>query len=77
MTVGIALLGGRALGRVAAPVMASEAGGVSPLRRPNPGVAAGLSIIPGLGQLYSLVPAQGPVLLPALDPVHDRSRRSC
>jgi hypothetical protein len=32
--------------------MASEAGGVSPLRRPNPGVAAGLSIVPGLGQLY-------------------------
>jgi hypothetical protein len=33
--------------------MASEAGGVSPLRRPNPGLAAGLSIIPGLGQLYN------------------------
>jgi hypothetical protein len=33
--------------------MASEAGGVNPLRRPNPGVAAGLSIIPGLGQLYT------------------------
>jgi hypothetical protein len=40
-------------GRVAAPVMASEAGGVSPLRRPNPGLAATLSIIPGLGQLYN------------------------
>jgi len=33
--------------------MASEAGGVNPLRRPNPGLAAGLSIIPGLGQLYT------------------------
>ncbi len=33
--------------------MASEAGGVSPLRRPNPGLAAGLSIVPGLGQLYT------------------------
>ena len=36
--------------------MASEAGGVSPLRRPNPGVAAGLSIVPGLGQLYNRHP---------------------
>src|ERR1700685_3374634 len=36
--------------------MASEAGGVAPLRRPNPGVAAGLSIIPGLGQLYIWYP---------------------
>ena len=36
--------------------MASEAGGVTPLRRPNPGVAAGLSIIPGLGQLYIWYP---------------------
>ncbi|MFI5287113.1 MAG: hypothetical protein ACHQ4F_12435 [Candidatus Dormibacteria bacterium] len=33
--------------------MASDAGGVSPLRRPNPGLAAGLSIVPGLGQLYT------------------------
>ena len=33
--------------------MASEAGGLSPLRRPNPGIAAGLSIVPGLGQLYT------------------------
>jgi hypothetical protein len=33
--------------------MASEAGGVSPLRRPNPGLAAALSIVPGLGQLYN------------------------
>ncbi len=40
-------------GRVTAPVMASEAGGVSPLRRPNPGLAATLSIVPGLGQLYN------------------------
>ena len=39
-------------GRVAAQAMASEAGGVSPLRRPNPGVAAGLSIVPGLGHFY-------------------------
>jgi hypothetical protein len=36
--------------------MASEAGGVSPLRRPNPGLAAGLSVIPGLGQLYTWHP---------------------
>jgi hypothetical protein len=36
--------------------MASEAGGVTPLRRPNPGLAAGLSIIPGLGQLYTWHP---------------------
>ena len=36
--------------------MASEAGGVSPLRRPNPGLAAGLSIVPGLGQLYTWHP---------------------
>jgi hypothetical protein len=44
------------LGRAAAQAMASEAGGVSPLRRPNPGVAAGLSIVPGLGQLYNRHP---------------------
>jgi hypothetical protein len=36
--------------------MATEAGGVSPLRRPNPGLAAGLSIVPGLGQLYNRQP---------------------
>ena len=36
--------------------MASEAGGVSPLRRPNPGLAAGLSIVPGLGQLFTGYP---------------------
>ncbi len=39
--------------------MASEAGGVSPLRRPNPGIAAGLSIVPGLGQLYNRHPRKG------------------
>ena len=36
--------------------MAAEAGGVSPLRYPNPGLAAGLSVIPGLGQLYTWHP---------------------
>jgi hypothetical protein len=36
--------------------MAAEAGGVSPLRRPNPGLAASLSIVPGLGQLYNRQP---------------------
>jgi cell division protein FtsW (lipid II flippase) len=36
--------------------MASEAGGVTPLRCPNPGLAAGLSIVPGLGQLYTWHP---------------------
>ena len=45
--------------RVAAPVMASEAGGVSPLRRRNPGLAAALSIVPGLGQLYNGHPRKG------------------
>ncbi len=33
--------------------MAAEASGISPLRRPNPYVATGLSLIPGLGQLYN------------------------
>jgi len=38
----------------AAPsVMAADASGISPLRRPNPYVATGLSLIPGLGQLYN------------------------
>ncbi len=39
--------------RSAAPVMAAEAGGISPLRRPNPIAAVILSIVPGLGQLYN------------------------
>jgi len=39
--------------RVAARVMAAEASGISPLRRPNAYVATGLSVIPGLGQLYN------------------------
>jgi hypothetical protein len=36
-----------------APVVAAEARGVKPLRRPNPQIAVGLSLIPGLGQLYN------------------------
>jgi TM2 domain-containing membrane protein YozV len=36
-----------------APVMAAEAGGVKPLRRPNPQIAVALSLVPGLGQLYN------------------------
>jgi hypothetical protein len=39
-----------------APVMAADAGGVKPLRRPNSQIAVGLSIVPGLGQLYNLQP---------------------
>jgi TM2 domain-containing membrane protein YozV len=36
-----------------APVVAADAGGVKPLRRPNSQIAVGLSLIPGLGQLYN------------------------
>jgi hypothetical protein len=36
-----------------APAVAAEAGGVKPLRRPNPQIAVGLALIPGLGQLYN------------------------
>jgi hypothetical protein len=39
--------------RVMAPVMAAEAGGVKPLRHPNPQISVGLSLIPGLGQIYN------------------------
>jgi TM2 domain-containing membrane protein YozV len=39
-----------------APSMAADAGGVKPLRRPNSQIAVGLSIVPGLGQLYNLQP---------------------
>ena len=53
--------------------MASEAGGVSPLRRPNPGLAATLSIVPGLGQLYNGHPRKA-LYLPLLDRLHDRPR---
>jgi hypothetical protein len=42
--------------RVVAPVMAAEAGGVTPLRHPNPQIAVGLAIVPGLGQLYNRQP---------------------
>jgi hypothetical protein len=42
--------------RVMAPVVAAEAGGVAPLRRPNPQIAVGLALVPGLGQLYNLQP---------------------
>jgi hypothetical protein len=36
-----------------APIVAAEARGVKPLRRPNPQISVGLSLIPGLGQLYN------------------------
>lgn len=36
-----------------APVVAAEARGVKPLRRPNAQISVGLSLIPGLGQLYN------------------------
>jgi uncharacterized BrkB/YihY/UPF0761 family membrane protein len=39
-----------------APLMAAEAGGVKPLRRPNPQIAVGLAIVPGLGQIYNRQP---------------------
>jgi TM2 domain-containing membrane protein YozV len=39
--------------RVLAPAVAAEAGGVKPLRRPNPQIAVGLALVPGLGQLYN------------------------
>jgi hypothetical protein len=36
-----------------APVVAAEARGVKPLRHPNPQISVGLSLVPGLGQLYN------------------------
>ena len=43
--------------------MAAEASGITPLRRPNPLLATGLSIIPGLGQLYNGQPRKAAYFL--------------